>query len=85
MLMVRIELHHAKTHKVSEIAALTIGNVGGLEELGNYVVRLQAPPPSTPLGVRFPARVGMVHGHARLTEPVWSLVAKALKSVGFEP
>jgi len=87
MLVVRIELHSAITGKVTEIGRMIVSNDGKTldPKVGNYDVRLAR------RGVEDNARIlakpqrhGRVEGHARLSLPVWSLVAKALSAIGFE-
>jgi hypothetical protein len=81
MLRVIVELHDANTGEVSELSSMVVFNVGGTKELGNYRVVVD---PDEPQHSEH-RRKGRVEQHPRLTEPVWSLVARALKSVGFEP
>lgn len=77
MIIVRIELHSAITGRVTEIGRMVIHNLAtGTRERGNYGVRLMR------RGTKdITQREGTVEGHARLSAPVWKLVAKALRSV----
>lgn len=74
-LNVKVELERAGVTKV--IAVLRVENIGGTEERGDYRV-YEIGNPDAPYGS------GRVLGHARLTESVWALVAKALRSLGFK-
>lgn len=84
MLVVKVELHNANTGEVSEIGRVVIANDDtGTLRTGNYDVKQRDGEPNNAAIWTQPDREGRVEGHSRLTEPVWSLVAKALKSVGF--
>ena len=87
MIIVRVELWSAVTGEVSELARMTIDNIGGTSNLGDYRTR-------TLRGRSFEAlqkamltngiqREGQVLGHPRLREHVWNLVAKALTGLGY--
>lgn len=83
MLVVKVELHNANTGEVSEIGRAVIANDDtGTSRAGNYDVKQRDGEPSNAAIWTQPDREGRVEGHPR-AEPVWSLVAKALKSVGF--
>ena len=83
MIVVRGELHSAITRKVTELARMHICNVGGTRELGDYEVQTLRGRSREELDKRKVNRVGEVSNHARLTEHVWHLVAKALKAVNY--
>jgi hypothetical protein len=76
-LNVKVELEHGRTGEKRTLAELRIENIGGAEECGDYRVYEVGNPDAVPGS-------GRVRGHDRLTEPVWALVVKALKSVGYE-
>ncbi len=85
MLVLKLELHDAnKGGAVSELGRLVIANVGGDKAYGDYRVALGEPGRNPHLILEKPQKEGQVHDHPRLTAPVWSLVAKALRSVGVE-
>ncbi len=75
MIVVKIELHSARTHEVTEIGRMHIMNTGYSDrpEWGNYVARLFR------RGSRKVLREASVNDHARLSATVWKLVAKAIK------
>lgn len=94
MLVIRVELHPCGRggDNVTELARMVVTNVGGTDEFGDYEVSAaegfvgrfgiwNAPSTADVLGT---AKLrGHVINYARLAEPVWSLVAKALAAIGF--
>lgn len=80
MIVIKVELHSAVTGKVSEIGRMTICNDGTSHdpEIGNYDIALMRKNTKDVC-----QRGGVVQGHRRLSLPIWSLVSKALKSVGY--
>jgi hypothetical protein len=81
MIVVRVELHHAtQPGKVTELARMTISNVGGSKTLGNYEATVLRKPKFKSM-----VRECQVTGHRRLTLPVWALVARALSTMGYTP
>lgn len=88
MLTVPILLDSAITGQRKSLGLLVIDNIGGDDERGDYRVRMYpegSDYKSTGHVMRnqAPIREGKITGHARLTEPVGSLVAKALKEMGY--
>lgn len=86
MLVVRVELHSAITGQVTELSKVVICNDGTSHDVryGNYygyVIRKGGKLNNKKAILK--GRRGEVKGHARLREPVWSLVAKVLKSLGY--
>jgi hypothetical protein len=81
MIVVRVELHSAITHKVTEIARMCIDNIGGTRNSGDYRVRTMRGRDEEALDKQTVQREGRVLGHPRLTSHVWRLVSKALKAV----
>lgn len=82
MIVVRVELHPHGGGPMRELGRMTISNDGTSEkeEIGHYHVRrLRAPDFSTVV------RTGFVKNHRRQDETIWSLVGKALKSLGYAP
>lgn len=76
MLVVKVELWpNGSQSKAREIGRMEIAHVGGDLAVGEYRVEV-------PAGRDWCGRQGEVNGHDRLL-PIWWLVAKALKSVGF--
>lgn len=79
MIIVKIELHSARTGKISEIGRLLIDNIsrtGNDSRRGDYRVRLMRR--GTFKQVH---REGVVLNYPRLSYSVWRLVFRALKSV----
>ena len=83
MLVVRVELHSARTGKTTEIARMAIANVGGTLERGEYH------------GVTFrgrgkikrssqPLRWAMVRDYPRQSKHVWHLVSRMLNGMGYK-
>jgi hypothetical protein len=82
MIVVKVELHSAITGKVEEIGRMHVFNKGSksgsTQDRGNYGVHLLRR--GNPSVVQ---RYGAVDDHPRLSAPVWQLVLKALKAVGY--
>jgi len=79
MIVVKVELHSARTGEVSEIGRMLVINDGsGSLEKGNYLIRLLRRGSTSKV-----QREARVTGHARQSYSVWVLVAKALWAVGF--
>jgi len=84
MIVVRVELWSAVTGDVTEIARMTIDNIGtsGNMQMGDYRVRTMRGRSADALQKAMLAgtisREGQVLSHPRLRDHVWSLVAKAL-------
>jgi len=97
MLVIKVELHSAIDGRTEELGRLTIANVGGTRTQGNYdaVAMRKRPRGKEPytreecamaVTGRLPSVVSRdthVAGYARIAEPVWNLVAKALKGMGY--
>lgn len=84
MIVIRVELHSANTGKVSELGRMVIDNIGGTRTRGDYRCRAYRKGSRLTDGLeRNVIRRGAVEGHARLAEPVWNLVAKALTAMGY--
>lgn len=80
MIIVRVELHSARTGEVKEIGRMKISNDGtGTDALGSYYVSLLRRGTLDTV-----QRDGRVENHHRKADSVWWLVGKALKAVGFE-
>lgn len=87
MIVNRVELWSAITGDVSELARMTIDNVGGTTQLGDYRTRTYRGRSTEALHNAMLAetvqREGKVLRHPRLREHVWNLVAKALSGMGY--
>ena len=81
MLVIRVELHSARTGVVTEIGKMLIANVGGTETAGDYEVKLLRKGEIKGWFDAKPVRTARVIGHRRLAEPVWRLVQKALNGL----
>lgn len=88
MLVVTVELYPGgNAAKRKTLGTMVVDNIGVSAEgrRGNYRVRVYKKGEDL-LAFRYgkaPLRQGQVLDHARLSLPVWSLVAKALKAVGY--
>lgn len=77
MILVRVELHSARTGKVTELGRMHISNVGtGTAERGNYRIEVMRKGSQDRV-----QRAGAVLGYPRLSYPVWELVRRALAAV----
>lgn len=89
MIVVRVELWSAVTGNITELARMTLDNVGGSNQLGDYRVRTLRGRSAQALDRAMISgtvqREGEVHRHPRLREHVWNLVAKALASMRYGP
>lgn len=83
MIVVRVELHSAITHRVTELARMHICNNGGTNTLGDYICTALRGRSKEALDKRTPQRCAMVTKHQRLTQHVWNLVAKALTAMEY--
>jgi hypothetical protein len=85
MLVVSVELHSAVTSKVTQIAKMHISNDGtGNPEKGNYWVRTFRGRNRLRLLDHKIQREGFVNDFPRKRKHAWSLVAAALKTMGYE-
>lgn len=82
MIVVRVEIWSAIDGQRTELARMTIDNIGGTTQCGDYRTRTLRGRSEEALARAMVAggvqREGRVLGHARLREHVWNLVAKAL-------
>lgn len=79
MLVIKIELWpHGQEDKAKELAKAVIVNTTKNEDIkiGDYFAEFQI------TGVKG-SRPGEVKKHARLTEPVWTLLRKCLEAAGY--
>ena len=92
MLMIKIELWpYGRQDQAQELGRLWVANTGGTRTKGEYktaVMRkgeIRCPWEHGRGGneTAEPVREGVVLDHPRLSEPVWSLVRKALEGMGY--
>lgn len=83
MIIIRVELHSAKTGKVTEIARMGIANIGGNRARGSYRVETYRGRSAPQLARRQVQRGGTVRDYPRLSVHVWHLVARALIAMGY--
>jgi hypothetical protein len=87
MIVVRVELWSAVSGEVSELARMTIDNIGETQQLGDYRARTLRGRSADALHKAMLAgsvqREAKVLRHPRLREHVWNLVAKALANLSY--
>lgn len=83
MLIVRVELHSARTGEVTEIARMYIANIAGSSTRGDYVAYSLRGRSKEALDKRVAQRSGHVRNYPRLSLHVWHLVARALIALGY--
>ncbi|CBX87953.1 hypothetical protein [Roseovarius Plymouth podovirus 1] len=82
MLVLKLELHSARTGEIEEIGRTIIANVGGTSHRGNYICKIARKRDtfSNTDTWREPLRTGDVKNYPRLSYNVWRLVIRALLS-----
>lgn len=82
MLVLKLELHSARTGEITEIGRTIIANVGGTNEKGDYTCRVSRKRKqfSNLDTWKEPLRTGDVKNYPRLSYNVWRLVIRALLS-----
>ena len=84
MLVLRLELHSARTGKVTEIGTTTISNVGvgAKPTQRNYEVKVGRKTDAGNIVKVFtnPLRTGLVKNYSRNSYNVWRLVIRALRA-----
>lgn len=83
MIVVRVELHSAITHQITEIARMKICNEGGTTELGDYGVYVLRGRDKEALDKGIVQREGKCGGYPRLRLHVWNLILHALIAAGY--
>lgn len=83
MIVIRVELWSAVTGEKTEIARAHICNTGGTLKHGDYQAETYRGRSARTLSHLMVQRQGTVRNHPRLSQHVWNLVAKALKSMGY--
>ena len=80
MIVVRVELHSARTGQVTQLARMDLSNVGTSTDgrVGNYHGRVRRRPGFTQV-----TREGEVMGHRRRDLTVWTLLRKMLENMGY--
>lgn len=87
MLVVSVDLISARTGEKKNLGKVIIANDGtGTDARGNYFIRaLRAGTSLVGWHNKKPTRVGSVVNYPRNKESVWTLVTRALVSLGYEP
>jgi hypothetical protein len=82
MIVVKIELHSAITHRITEIGRMYIWKKDGYHERGDYDVRVmdKGKLDGDPRLEKDVCRSGEVTNYPRLSYNVWRLITRALKS-----
>lgn len=77
MIVVKVELHSARTGKVTELGMMTLSNQGGKldDKRGDYTVEVLRK------GAAHIQRTGEVLNFPRKSYSIWRLVCRAIKSV----
>lgn len=84
MLVVRVELHHAMTREISEIARMHICNdATGTHLVGNYEGRTLRGATKEELDRHKVQRRGIVLGYPRRDRHVFNLVTRMLVAMGY--
>lgn len=84
MLVVRLEHHDPdKGGAVSELGRMVIANVHGDHVHADYVACIGEAGRDPHEILQTPQKSGQVHDHPRQSASAWTLVSKALVSVGF--
>lgn len=84
MIVVRVELWSAVTGRKTELARMHICNVGGTNTRGDYEAVAFRGRDAETLNKLVPQRCGEVKNYPRLAMHVWTLVGRALKSMGYD-
>jgi hypothetical protein len=83
MILIRIELHSARTGKVTEIGRMKIVNDGGTDDRGNYRATTLTGRTRAQLDRGNWTRAGAVLDYPRKAVHVWHLVARALIAMNY--
>jgi hypothetical protein len=84
MIVVRVELHSARTHTVTELARMKICNIGGDHDHRDYSVETLKGRSRAALDKDHVNRHGEIKNHPSPTIHVWYLIAKALAAVNYK-
>lgn len=82
MLVLKLELHSARTGEIKEIGRTIIANVGGTSKRGDYICKVSRKRDTFDNKDTWkePLRTGNVENYPRLSYNVWRLVIRALLS-----
>ncbi len=85
MIVLKLELHSARTGETTEIGRAIIANTGGSSTLGNYICKIarrqkDGTDYSNTKTWHSPLREGEVNKYPRLSYNVWRLVIRSLLS-----
>lgn len=87
MIIVRVELHSARTGDVTELARMKIANIGGTDDVCDYgcctYYGRGEKMLTRSMQQKRVSKTGKVEGHRRKQLHVWHLVLKALLSMGY--
>lgn len=84
MIIIRVELHSAITHKITELARMCIANDGtGNHSLRNYNGFVYRGRDKKALDKVTIQRTARVENHPSERMHIWHLVAKMLKNLGY--
>lgn len=85
MIVVKVELHAARTGRVTELARLRISNRGdGTATRGNYDIHVFRGRSTKQLDQAVAQRLGVLMNWPRLQKHVWALVFCALIACGYD-
>ncbi len=87
MIVVKVELHSARSGEITELARMNICNAGmssGSPSVCDYTVETLRGRSTEELNKQVKQRAGTVLGHRRLALHVWVLVCKALIAMGYD-
>jgi hypothetical protein len=84
MIVVKIELHSARTGKVTELGRMLITNDGTSDnpDRGNYDIKLGRKGQDSTLEVyQKPFKIARIENYPRKSYPVWELIKRAVNLV----
>lgn len=85
MIVVKVELHSARTGEISELGRMIIANDGtGTGKRGNYNVKVGRKGQTDRELWHKPQRTGEVKDYPRLSLNIWHLVVRALLAAGYK-
>lgn len=84
MIIVRVELHSARTGKITELARMKLCNVGGTEDRRDYSVETFRGRSLKALDNEVTNRTGGVTNFPSPAIHIWHLIAEALKSLHYD-
>lgn len=84
MIIVRVELHSARTGRKTELARMEIANRSGTGKLRDYEARTLRGRSTEALNKKTTQRSTEITQHASLSKHVWTLITKALVQMGYD-